>query len=87
MISREEQRRFDEIARQLRTSDPDFVARVADEGSPRMDRVMLAMGVMLWAIVPAFAYAGGWIAVVLCSALLVVAGALVLKARHARVDR
>lgn len=84
MISGEDQRRLDEIARQLRTSDPDFAARMADSEPRRTGRVLTAAGVSLWAVVPAIAYAGGWLAVVVSATLLIVAGALVLTARHTK---
>ncbi|MEJ3747340.1 DUF3040 domain-containing protein [Actinomycetes bacterium KLBMP 9797] len=87
MISGDDQRRLDEIARQLRTSDPDFAARMANSEPRRAGRVLTAAGVLLWATVPAIAYAGGWFAVVLSATLLTVAGALVLMPRLSKAAR
>jgi hypothetical protein len=82
MISGDEQRRLDEIARQLRTTDPEFFARmgVGDEGRRRRGTALIAVAVLLWAAVPAFAYVGGWLGATVCTALIVVAGTLAIKA-------
>lgn len=87
MISGDEQRRFDEIARQLRTSDPDFAARMAHAEPRRVGRVLTAASVLLWATVPAIAYAGGWFAVVVSATLLGLAGGLILTARLPKAAR
>lgn len=85
MISGDEQRRLDEIARQMRTTDPEFFARmgVGDEGRRRWGPALVAVAVLLWAAVPAFAYVGGWLGATFCTVLIVVAGTLAIKgARH-----
>jgi hypothetical protein len=82
MLSREEQRRLAELARQLRTTDPDFVARMGDRGQARRGRVLIAVSALLWATVPALAFVGGWAACMISAAVLAVAGVLVLKARR-----
>ncbi|MEH1127486.1 DUF3040 domain-containing protein [Micromonospora sp. CPCC 206061] len=80
MISGDEQRRLDEIAQQLRTTDPEFFARmgVGDQGRRRWGSTLVAVAVLLWAAVPAFAYAGGWLGASVCTVLIVVAGTLAI---------
>jgi len=82
MLSREEQRRLEELARQLRTTDPDFVARMGDRTPHRRGRVLITASALLWATVPALAFIGGWVAGMVSAAVLAVAGMLVLKARR-----
>ncbi|GLI03016.1 DUF3040 domain-containing protein [Phytohabitans aurantiacus] len=81
MISGEDQRRLDEIARSLRTTDPEFVARMGlgDERRRRWGPTLIAVAVLLWAAVPAFAYAGGWLGASVCTVLVAVAGTLAIK--------
>jgi hypothetical protein len=78
MLNREEQRRLDEMALQLRTTDPEFVARMGDREPSRRARALIAVSVVLWAAVPALAYVGGWIATAATAAVLTVAAPLVL---------
>lgn len=82
MISGEDQRRFDEITRQLHTTDPEFVARTGTGDPPRHSRILIGAGVLLWAAVPALAFVGGWVAAMVSGVVLAVAGVLVLKARR-----
>lgn len=82
MLSREDQRRFEQITRRLRTTDPDFVARVGDRISTRRRRLMTAVVIALWAAVPPVAALGGWPAVTICATLLVVAGGLMFWIRR-----
>jgi len=82
MISGEDHRRLEEIARQLRTTDPEFVARMGSESPPRRGRILIGAGVLLWAAVPALAFVGGWVAAMVSGVVLAVAGVLVLKARR-----
>ncbi|MEV1289323.1 DUF3040 domain-containing protein [Micromonospora sp. NPDC049679] len=81
MLSREDQRRFDQIARQLRMTDPEFVARLGDTAATRRNRIMIVVSLLLWASVPALTVMGGWGAGATSVALLGVAGVLALRAR------
>jgi len=80
MLSSDERRRLDEMAQQLRTTDPDFVARMGDRARPRRGRALLAASALLWATVPALAFIGGWVAGMVSAVVLAAAGLLVLKA-------
>ncbi|BCB84097.1 DUF3040 domain-containing protein [Phytohabitans suffuscus] len=82
MLSSDERRRLDEMAQHLRTTDPDFVARMGDQKKSRRGRVLFAASALLWATVPALAFIGGWVAAMVSAAVLVVAGVLLLKARQ-----
>ncbi|MDG4765044.1 DUF3040 domain-containing protein [Solwaraspora sp. WMMD406] len=82
MLSREDQRRFDQIARHLRTTDPDFVARVGDRAANRRNRMAIIASVLLWATVPPLALFGGWLAAIISTVALCVAGVLALRARR-----
>ena len=82
MLSSDERRRLDEMAQHLRTTDPDFVARMGDRTGPHRGRVLFVAGALLWATVPALAFIGGWVAAMVSAAVLSVAGLLILKARR-----
>lgn len=87
MLSSDERRRLDEMAHHLRTTDPDFVARMGDRsghrrGHRRSTVILFVVSALLWATVPALAFIGGWVAAMLSAAVLAVAGVLVLKARR-----
>jgi hypothetical protein len=82
MLSREDQRRFDQIARHLRTTDPEFVARTSDPAANRHNRAAIIISVLLWAVVPLLAFFGGWIAAVICAVALSAAGVLALRTRR-----
>jgi len=82
MLNREDQRRFDQIARHLRTTDPEFVARLGDRAAIRRNHIMIIASVLLWAAVPILALRGGWLAGVISAAALCVAGVLAWRARR-----
>jgi hypothetical protein len=82
MLSSDERRRLDAMAQHLRTTDPDFVARMGDRTGLRHGRVLFAVSALLWATVPALAFIGGWVAGMVSAAVLVLAGLIVLKARR-----
>jgi hypothetical protein len=82
MLSKEDQRRFEEITRHLRETDPQFVARLGLRARNRRARLMLLLTVLLWASVPAVVVLGGWLAAALVPMVLVVAGLLVWQARR-----
>ncbi|HEX6970521.1 MAG TPA: DUF3040 domain-containing protein [Micromonosporaceae bacterium] len=83
MLSKEDQRRFEEITRHLRATDPDFVARVGDRPWTRRTRLLVLVTLLLWAAVPPLAVVGGWFSVVVIVAALV-AGGTVLRTVHRR---
>lgn len=82
MLSKEDQRRFDEITRHLRATDPDFVARVGDRPWTRRTRLLIILNLLLWAAVPPLAVIGGWFSVAIIVAALVVAGVLLRTVRR-----
>lgn len=82
MLSREDQRRFDQIARHLRTTDPEFVARLGDQPATVRNRAAIVTSVLLWAMIPMLALFGGWVAAVICTVALSAAGVLALRARR-----
>ncbi|GIG90238.1 DUF3040 domain-containing protein [Plantactinospora endophytica] len=84
MLSKEDQRRFDEITHQLRVTDPEFVARLGDRGKMRRARLILVLTFVLWATVPALVVLGGWLAVAIAPAVLVAATLLMWQARRNR---
>jgi hypothetical protein len=84
MLSKEDQRRFDQIIRQLRMTDPKFVARLDDRARARRGRLLLLLTVVLWASLPAAAVLGGGLAGAVCGAALLVNGGLMWRARRRR---
>ncbi|MFY1672422.1 DUF3040 domain-containing protein [Plantactinospora sp. WMMB334] len=84
MLSKEDQRRFDEITHQLRVTDPEFVARLGDRGKFRRARLILVLTFVLWATVPALVVLGGWLAVAVAPAVLVAATLMMWQARRVR---
>ncbi|MEO3746108.1 DUF3040 domain-containing protein [Plantactinospora sp. B5E13] len=84
MLSKEDQRRFDEITHHLRVTDPEFVARLGDRARVRRARLILIMTFVLWATVPALVVLGGWLAVAIAPAVLVAATLLMWQARRHR---
>ncbi|MEE6307124.1 DUF3040 domain-containing protein [Plantactinospora veratri] len=84
MLSKEDQRRFDEITHHLRITDPEFVARLGDRSKLRRARLILVLTFVLWATVPALVVLGGWLAVAIAPAVLVAATLLMWQARRNR---
>jgi hypothetical protein len=82
MLSKEDQRRFDQIARHLRMTDPEFFARVGDQSRTRRNRLLVIFSVVLCTTVPPMAAAGGYAAGVLSAGVLLVAGVLLAMARR-----
>lgn len=86
MLSKEDQRRFDEITRNLRASDPEFVARLGARWDGRVvsrrARFMLMVTVLLWVSVPAVVVLGGWLAAALAPLMVTMASVLVWHARR-----
>lgn len=84
MLSKEDQRRFDEITAHLRATDPEFVARLSDGTRLRRGRLLLLLTFVLWATVPALVVLGGWLATALAPAVLVAATLLMWQTRRNR---
>jgi hypothetical protein len=82
MLSKEDQRRFEQITRHLRTTDPDFVARISDRAWTRRSRYLLFFSILLITGVPPLAVAGGYAAGVVSAILLTVAGILLALSRR-----
>lgn len=83
MLSKEDQRRFDQIARHLRTTDPEFVARVGDRAWTRRSRLLVVLSILLWVVVPPLTVLGGWFAAAI-SAIALAGAALLLSLVHRR---
>jgi hypothetical protein len=82
MLSKEDQRRFEQITRQLRMTDPKFFARLDDRARARRSRILLVLAVVLWASLPALAIFGGGLAGAVCAVALLVNGGLMWRARR-----
>ena len=82
MLSREDQRRFDQITRQLRMTDPKFFARLDDRVRARRSRILLVLAIALWAALPILAVFDGGVAGAVCGVALLVNGGLLWHARR-----
>jgi Protein of unknown function (DUF3040) len=82
MLSKEDQRRFEQITRHLRTTDPDFVARVSDRAWTRRSRLLVIFSILLSAAIPPLAAVGGYGAGVVSAILLTLVGILVTLSRR-----
>jgi hypothetical protein len=82
MLSKEDQRRFEQITRHLRTTDPDFVARISDRAWTRRSRLLVLFSILLTAAVPPLTVVGGYAAGVVSTVLLTVAGVLLALSRR-----
>ncbi|MFG1777109.1 DUF3040 domain-containing protein [Micromonospora sp. NPDC049051] len=71
MLSKEDQRRFEQITRQLRESDPAFFARLDNRARGRRGRWLLLLTIVLWASLPAMTVLAGRVAGAICAVLLV----------------
>jgi hypothetical protein len=82
MLSKEDQRRFDQIIRQLRMTDPKFFARLDDRVRARRGRLLFLLTILLWASLPVLAVLGGGLAGAVCGVALLVNGGLMWRARR-----
>ncbi|GAB3157162.1 hypothetical protein GCM10027290_57110 [Micromonospora sonneratiae] len=82
MLSKEDQRRFEQITRQLRATDPAFFARLDDRVRGRRTRILLLLTILLWASLPAMIVLGGGVAGAICGITLLVNGGLMWRARR-----
>ncbi len=77
MLSKEDQRRFEQITRQLRESDPQFFARLEDRARARRGRYLMLLTIVLWASLPAMTVLAGRLAGAIC-AMVLLANAVVM---------
>ncbi|MFI5925047.1 DUF3040 domain-containing protein [Micromonospora sp. NPDC051543] len=82
MLSKEDQRRFDQITRQLRESDPAFFARLDHRVRARRARYLMLLTIVLWASLPAMAVFAGRLAGAICAVVLVANAAIMWRFRR-----
>ncbi|MEU7934280.1 DUF3040 domain-containing protein [Micromonospora echinofusca] len=82
MLSKEDQRRFEQITRQLRESDPAFFARLDNRARARRGRWLMLLTIVLWASLPATTVLAGRLAGAICAVLLVANAALMWRFRR-----
>ncbi|MCF0094879.1 MULTISPECIES: DUF3040 domain-containing protein [unclassified Micromonospora] len=82
MLSKEDQRRFDQITRQLRESDPAFFARLDHRVRARRGRYLMLLTIVLWASLPAMAVFAGRLAGAICAVVLVANAAIMWRFRR-----
>lgn len=82
MLSKEDQRRFEQIARHLRETDPDFVARMGERPWTRRSRLLVLFSIVLCAAVPPLTVLGGYPAAALSTGLLLGAGRMLVLAKR-----
>ncbi|MGV9214999.1 DUF3040 domain-containing protein [Micromonospora sp. RB23] len=82
MLSKEDQRRFDQITRQLRESDPAFFARLDHRVRARRGRYLMLLTILLWASLPAMAVFAGRLAGAICAVVLVANAAIMWRFRR-----
>lgn len=70
MLSKEDQRRFEQITRHLRESDPAFFARLDHRARGRRGRWLLLLTIVLWAALPAMTVLAGRLAGAICAVVL-----------------
>ncbi|GGL98031.1 MULTISPECIES: DUF3040 domain-containing protein [Micromonospora] len=84
MLSKEDQRRFDEITRQLRESDPEFFSRLARRTRSRVrrGRYLLLLTIVLWASLPAVTVLAGRPTGAVFAVVLLANAGLLWRYRH-----
>ncbi len=82
MLSKEDQRRFEQITRHLRESDPAFFARLAHRVRLRRGRWLLLLTVVLWASLPATTVLLGRSAGAICAVVLLANAVLMWRFRQ-----
>lgn len=84
MLSKEDQRRFEQITRHLRESDPEFFARLDHRARSRVrrSRLLILLTIVLWAALPVTAAIGGRPAGVACGLALLVNSGLMWHFRR-----
>lgn len=84
MLSKEDQRRFDEITRELRAADPKFFARLEERNRIRRKRILLALTIALWTAVPALAVLAGGLVGAIYAMVVLGNGMMVWQLRRRR---
>jgi hypothetical protein len=82
MLSKEDQRRFEQITRQLRESDPQFFARLDQRAKGRRGRYLMLLTIVLWASLPAMTVLAGPLAGAICAVVLVANAGLMWRFRR-----
>jgi hypothetical protein len=84
MLSKEDQRRFDEITRRLRESDPQFFHRLDQRTRARLrrGRYLMLLTVALWAALPAVTVLAGRPVGGIFALVLLASAALMWRYRH-----
>lgn len=82
MLSKEDQRRFEQITRQLRESDPEFFARLDHRARARRGRLLMLLSIVLWASLPATTVLVGRPAGAACALLLLVNAGVMWRFRR-----
>ena len=82
MLSKEDQRRFEQITRQLRESDPAFFARLDHRARARRGHYLILLTIVLWASLPAMTVLGGALAGAICGLVLLLNAGLMWRFRR-----
>ncbi|GIJ21203.1 DUF3040 domain-containing protein [Micromonospora lutea] len=82
MLSKEDQRRFEQITRNLRESDPAFFARLDHRARGRHGRWLLLLTVALWAALPATTVLAGRVAGAIFAVVLLTNAVLMWRFRQ-----
>lgn len=82
MLSKEDQRRFEQITRHLRESDPEFFARLDQRAKARRGRYLMLLTVVLWASLPALTVLAGRPVGAVCAVVLLVNSGLMWRYRR-----
>ncbi|WP_405105747.1 DUF3040 domain-containing protein [Micromonospora sp. NBC_01405] len=82
MLSKEDQRRFEQITRQLRESDPEFFARLEHRARAHRGRYLMLLTIVLWASLPAATVLAGGLAGAIFAVVLLANAALMWRFRR-----
>ncbi|MEV4541216.1 DUF3040 domain-containing protein [Micromonospora echinaurantiaca] len=82
MLSKEDQRRFEQITRHLRESDPAFFARLDSRARARRSRYLMLLTIVLWASLPATTVLAGRMAGAICAVVLLANAAVMWRYRR-----
>ncbi|GLY20820.1 hypothetical protein CA850_01405 [Micromonospora echinospora] len=82
MLSKEDQRRFEQITRYLRESDPAFFSRLDQRARAHRGRYLVLLTIVLWASLPAMTVLAGRVAGAICAVVLLANSALLWRHRR-----
>ncbi|MFF3869584.1 DUF3040 domain-containing protein [Micromonospora sp. NPDC001898] len=82
MLSKEDQRRFEQITRQLRESDPEFFARLEHRARAHRGRYLMLLTIVLWASLPAATVLAGGLAGAIFAVVLLANAGLMWRFRR-----